>query len=447
MLSNPITSKELHNNFTDKSILSRLWRVSPKNSETLIQEGDIVKLGRVRLKFRTMHVGVNDPDTMHTNANNNNNNINITGVNIPVSNVNYSTSKKNSINVKNSLLNNNNANDNSNANCGGTITNVNYSCLNEGEEEQQQKPEPTFQYERSGTDEKKIYCRICYCSESDEENPLISPCKCSGSMEYIHYSCLKHCLDSKISKKEDDYHKLYFWKTFECEICKLQYPESLKYGDRIYPIVDLQITFKQFAICDYFLFDDTKKETFRRGILVINLGNEIYGTNETTIGRTANNKIKLKDISVSRVHCVLKKVDDKLYLVDKGSKFGTMVYLSRDMCLTEQTKDLAGFISGKHFYKINVITNRSFFESLFRFPFQCCECKTVNEQDYIIEDDEPCVELNKKSTNQEKGGQNTNNNHNNLVMKGGFVVDFVYENVCLEIQNLIIEKGEENEAN
>ncbi len=34
-------------------------------------------------------------------------------------------------------------------------------------------------------------CRICFCTESDHVNPLISPCKCSGTMKYIHLLCLK----------------------------------------------------------------------------------------------------------------------------------------------------------------------------------------------------------------------------------------------------------------
>ena len=34
----------------------------------------------------------------------------------------------------------------------------------------------------------KPSCRICFLSYSNEENPLISPCKCNGSMKNIHYS-------------------------------------------------------------------------------------------------------------------------------------------------------------------------------------------------------------------------------------------------------------------
>lgn len=35
-------------------------------------------------------------------------------------------------------------------------------------------------------------CRICFSEETDpKSNPLISPCKCSGSMGMIHLDCLR----------------------------------------------------------------------------------------------------------------------------------------------------------------------------------------------------------------------------------------------------------------
>lgn len=41
------------------------------------------------------------------------------------------------------------------------------------------------------TEEK--FCRICYCEANPITNDkdLISPCKCSGSVKYIHFTCLK----------------------------------------------------------------------------------------------------------------------------------------------------------------------------------------------------------------------------------------------------------------
>lgn len=33
-------------------------------------------------------------------------------------------------------------------------------------------------------------CRICLMEESEVDNPLFAPCKCSGSMRHIHHGCL-----------------------------------------------------------------------------------------------------------------------------------------------------------------------------------------------------------------------------------------------------------------
>jgi len=41
-------------------------------------------------------------------------------------------------------------------------------------------------------------CRICLCAEDDRaNNPLMSPCKCTGSMGLIHIDCLKEWLKGK----------------------------------------------------------------------------------------------------------------------------------------------------------------------------------------------------------------------------------------------------------
>jgi len=34
-------------------------------------------------------------------------------------------------------------------------------------------------------------CRICLMEDNEADNPLITPCKCSGSMRFIHHACLK----------------------------------------------------------------------------------------------------------------------------------------------------------------------------------------------------------------------------------------------------------------
>ena len=41
-------------------------------------------------------------------------------------------------------------------------------------------------------------CRICLCENYTEDNPLISPCNCDGTMKYIHLKCLQRALRSKV---------------------------------------------------------------------------------------------------------------------------------------------------------------------------------------------------------------------------------------------------------
>ena len=51
---NPILSDSLRQNIDDMSCLARSWRLTKKNEENLIGIGDVIKLGRVRLKIETI---------------------------------------------------------------------------------------------------------------------------------------------------------------------------------------------------------------------------------------------------------------------------------------------------------------------------------------------------------------------------------------------------------
>ena len=58
----------------------------------------------------------------------------------------------------------------------------------------------------------KRRCRICL-EEETKENPLISPCQCTGSIRYIHNTCLKKWIvEQKINIFDA-----------QCEICKTAY--------------------------------------------------------------------------------------------------------------------------------------------------------------------------------------------------------------------------------
>jgi hypothetical protein len=70
-------------------------------------------------------------------------------------------------------------------------------------------------------------CRICLGDEENDmlTNPLISPCKCSGTMSTIHVACLIEWLNSKRETRSSATTKSYQWTCLECELCKSKFPD------------------------------------------------------------------------------------------------------------------------------------------------------------------------------------------------------------------------------
>lgn len=62
----------------------------------------------------------------------------------------------------------------------------------------------------------------------EELNPFIQPCKCAGSMGYIHQLCLKEWLNSKRNIYDGDKVMSYFWKALECELCKEPFERKMR---------------------------------------------------------------------------------------------------------------------------------------------------------------------------------------------------------------------------
>nr|XP_020035179.1 E3 ubiquitin-protein ligase MARCH1 isoform X1 [Castor canadensis] len=58
-----------------------------------------------------------------------------------------------------------------------------------------------------GSDNLEV-CRICHC-EGDEESPLITPCRCTGTLRFVHQSCLHQWIKSSDTRC--------------CELCKYDF--------------------------------------------------------------------------------------------------------------------------------------------------------------------------------------------------------------------------------
>ena len=60
----------------------------------------------------------------------------------------------------------------------------------------------------------KPFCRFCWTNDRSEENPLISACKCLGGVRYIHFSCLKSWLKTKMQISFTNNVKTYTFQHF-----------------------------------------------------------------------------------------------------------------------------------------------------------------------------------------------------------------------------------------
>ena len=67
-------------------------------------------------------------------------------------------------------------------------------------------------------------CRICMADEFTDEDPLISPCACAGSLKAVHLRCLQRWVESR--KIQGD--GTFYWKSIDCEICKTKYPLTIR---------------------------------------------------------------------------------------------------------------------------------------------------------------------------------------------------------------------------
>ncbi|CAD8140008.1 unnamed protein product [Paramecium pentaurelia] len=192
-----------------------------------------------------------------------------------------------------------------------------------------------------------ITCRVCCSSAFSRSNPLVNPCKCTGSIKYIHLNCLKKWLKSKFQTKQSDHCIIYMWKNLECELCKFNYPPIFKSDEGVfdlielskpteYPYILMEITQKRYEEMQENNMSEDTQWNQCNGVYIITFDNnngEVKNirTNELKIGRANETEIRVNDISVSRNHGILKLIEGQIYLTDNKSKFGTLILIQQSV--------------------------------------------------------------------------------------------------------------------
>eukprot|EP00397_Hematodinium_sp_SG-2012_P011606 GEMP01011750.1.p1 GENE.GEMP01011750.1~~GEMP01011750.1.p1 ORF type:complete len:443 (+),score=66.14 GEMP01011750.1:26-1330(+) len=196
-------------------------------------------------------------------------------------------------------------------------------------------------------DAKNLTCRICLMEGSEEDDPLIRPCACKGSIEAIHLQCLRHWINGRLqfdgNHDGENVQNSYVYRPLNCELCKTAYATHMRQagkeasdtGVRHTTIVELPKTRPPYIVLE--------KETNRpedKGIYVVSLADK----HRLKIGRGHESDARFADVSISRWHAtILFNPETKEFrMEDNNSKFGTLVALKGPLRLDEAVRFQAG---------------------------------------------------------------------------------------------------------
>lgn len=204
-------------------------------------------------------------------------------------------------------------------------------------------------------------CRICLCESYSKDDPLVVPCKCSGTVSRVHIKCLQEWLKSRIQSHITSKTISVYIKDLSCELCKSELPYKITYRSRDYLLIKLPVqTLSAYALFEEFSFD-------RKHIIAVHLIS-LNESQSATIGRANYSDLKISDLTVSRTHCKLRMFDSEFYISDKESKFGTLVEMSREVKVRES--------------EIYVQVGRCVLRICEKIPFDCCRlCRKTNKVD------------------------------------------------------------------
>ena len=262
---------------------------------------------------------------------------------------------------------------------------------------------------RKSLDSKKVekvkICRICYLNESDSLiNPLIKPCKCSGSMKYIHLKCLLHWLKTKIQIEkseylDNNYFSIYSPEQVECELCKNIFPHYIYHKNKLYNLMELEQNYdieQKFNNKRKNINYSEGDNKYKKDNMIEN--NDDYDNNYVVIdtisfekdnpsiryiakfnkdkilkiGRGLDMNLILNDLSISRNHCQLELSDNyDVVLKDNNSKFGTLILVQAKEIEILKGQTLTIQV-GRTFFNINYKKN-------FKL-FSCCEAEEIDKK-------------------------------------------------------------------
>mmetsp|Transcript_48522 Transcript_48522/g.136507 ORF Transcript_48522/g.136507 Transcript_48522/m.136507 type:complete len:225 (+) Transcript_48522:445-1119(+) len=153
-------------------------------------------------------------------------------------------------------------------------------------------------------------CRICLLEGSTDDNPLLRPCECRGSIERVHVGCLREWTKSRLNLDECSLGS-FSYKPQTCELCKAALPTlfTSASGERA-PLVELPRPTPPFIV-----LDSTVGDRRERVVHAMSLAGK-----PATIGRGSESTFRIPDVSISRCHASIAFMGGSFVLHDLRSK-------------------------------------------------------------------------------------------------------------------------------
>lgn len=174
-------------------------------------------------------------------------------------------------------------------------------------------------------------CYVCY-DESEDDNPLIAPCKCSGDTKYIHLNCLKRWNTN--GEKNEICTVLDESNARTCSICKAPYPSKtrLPTGKMISLLPDrLSPPCIMFQVVTKHSSSTLNLSTRYQLSYKMLMDNDIH--RPLMVGRSSQCDLVLKYRTVSTIHAEIHYAKGEFFLKDAGSSNGTLRYIYRPLTL------------------------------------------------------------------------------------------------------------------
>lgn len=267
----------------------------------------------------------------------------------------------------------------------------------------------TFSKENYTTDD--IVCRICLCGEEidNNTNPLISPCKCSGSMKWVHLQCLRTWMSGRLNLSSDACTLSFYWRSLECELCRIPYPRKICTNEN--PEGTDLLALPKLKTPYIILSPLTPRNSSSRGVHVVSVGPPIGCAR---VGRGHESEVRLADISVSRIHANIRYqspmsdtndviigsegpvqlkqfINGCLLLEDARSKFGTLLEVRQPLKLLVESS--VSIQVGRVVLMFNVKRRR-------RFPLPSClkaAGNVVTDDITVLQEESPASLLSREA--------------------------------------------------